>query len=137
MRRYLLDTNVISEIRKLRPHRAVLEWLRGLLVEQIFLSAVTLGELQAGIERTRRNDEMKAREIEAWADMLAGSYNILPMDAACFRMWGRLKEGHPERLAEDAMIAATARVHGLIVATRNERDFHRFGIEVFNPFKLN
>jgi predicted nucleic acid-binding protein len=135
--RYLLDTNVISDVRKLKPHGAVLQWLRGLLPEQIFISAVTPGELQAGIERTRRQDKKKAQEIEAWADLLAGSYNILALDTACFREWGRIKEGHSERLAEDAMIVATALVHGLTVATRNERDFHRLGVEVFNPFKAN
>jgi hypothetical protein len=136
LNRYLLDTNVISEVRKLKPHGAVVEWLSGLLVEQVFLSAVTLGELQSGIERTRRLDAKKAQEIEAWADLLAGSYNVLAMDAASFREWGRIREGHPERLVEDAMIAATALVHGLTVATRNERDFHRFGVRVFNPFKV-
>ena len=137
MNRFLLDTNVISEVRKLKPHGAVLEWLSGLLQEQVFLSAVTLGELQSGIERTRRHDEKKAQEIEAWADLVAGSYNVLAMDAACFREWGRIREGNPERLAEDAMIAATAIVHDLIVATRNERDFHRFPVKVFNPFKVS
>ena len=136
MKRYLLDTNVISEIRKLKPHGAVMEWLRGLASEQIFLSAVTLGELQSGIERTRRQDAKKAREIEAWVNQLAGTYNVLAMDAACFLEWGRIKEGKPERLAEDAMIAATALVHDLIVATRSERDFDRFGVRVFNPFKV-
>jgi len=136
LNRFLLDTNVISEVRKRKPHGAVLEWLRGLATEQMFLSAVTLGELQSGIERTRRPDVKKAQEIEAWADLVAGSYNVLAMDAACLREWGRIKEGKPERLAEDAMIAATALVHDLTVATRNERDFHRFPVKVFNPFKL-
>jgi toxin FitB len=137
LNRFLLDTNVISEVRKLKPHGAVLEWLSGLLQEQVFFSAVTLGELQSGIERTRRQDEKKAQEIEAWADLVAGSYNVLAMDAACFREWGRLREAKPERLAEDAMIAATAIVHDLTVATRNERDFHRFRVKVFNPFKVS
>jgi predicted nucleic acid-binding protein len=137
LNRFLLDTNVISEVRKLKPHGAVLEWLGGLASEQMFLSAVTLGELQSGIERTRRQDAKKAQEIEAWADLVAGSYNVLAMDAACFREWGRLREGSPERLAEDAMIAATALVHNLTVATRNERDFHRFRVRVFNPFKVS
>jgi hypothetical protein len=136
LNRYLLDTNVISEVRKLNPHKVVVEWLSGLLQEQVFLSAVTLGEMQSGIERTRRQNEKKAQEIEAWAGLVAGSYNVLAMDAACLREWGRIKEGKPERLAEDAMIAATALVHDLTVATRNERDFHRFPVKVFNPFKL-
>jgi toxin FitB len=136
LNRFLLDTNVISEVRKLKPHGAVVEWLTGLASEQMFLSAVTLGELQSGIERTRRQDVKKAQEIEAWADLVAGSYNVLAMDAACFREWGRIREGSPELLAEDAMIAATAVVHDLTVATRNERDFHRFRVKVFNPFKV-
>jgi predicted nucleic acid-binding protein len=137
LNRYLLDTNVISEVRKLKPHGAVVEWLSGLASEQMFLSAVTLGEMQSGVERTRRQDGKKAQEIEAWVNQLAGSYAVLAMDAACFREWGRIKEGHPERLAEDAMIAATALVHDLTVATRNERDFHRFRVRVFNPFKVS
>jgi toxin FitB len=62
---------------------------------------------------------------------------VLAMDAACFREWGRIREGNPERLAEDAMIAATALVHDLTVATRNERDFNRFRVRVFNPFKVS
>jgi hypothetical protein len=136
LNRFLLDTNVITEVRKLKPHGAVLEWLRGLATEQMFLSAVTLGELQPGIERTRRQDVKKAQEIETWVDQMAGSHNVLAMDGACFREWGRIKEGNPERLAEDAMIAATALVHDLTVATRNERDFHRFRVRVFNPFKV-
>jgi predicted nucleic acid-binding protein len=137
LNRFLLDTNVISEVRKLKPHGAVLEWLSGLASEQMFVSAVTLGELQSGIERTRRQDVKKAQEIEAWADLVAGSCTVLAMDAACFREWGRLREGSPERLADDAMIAATALVHNLTVATRNERDFHRFRVRVFNPFKVS
>jgi len=135
LNRYLLDTNVISEVRKPKPHGAVVEWLSGLASEQMFISAVTLGEIQSGIERTRLQDAKKAQEIEAWVNQLAGSYAVLPMDAACFREWGRLREGKPERLAEDAMIAATAIVHGLTLATRNERDFRSFRVKVFNPFK--
>ena len=135
MNRYLLDTNVISEVRKPKPHGAVVEWLSGLASEQMFISAVTLGEMQSGIERTRLQNAKKAQEIEAWVNQLAGSYAVLPMDAACFREWGRLREGKPERLAEDAMIAATAIVHGLTLATRNERDFRSFRVKVFNPFK--
>lgn len=135
MNRYLLDTNVVSELRKRKPHGAVVAWLRGLREHQLFLSAVTMGELQAGIELTREQDANKAGEIERWADQLGGSYRILPMDASCFREWGRLMHGKSDRLIEDGMIAATARVHGLIVATRNEHDFESFDVRVFNPFK--
>jgi len=135
MSKYLLDTNVVSELRKPKPHGAVVAWLRDLRDEQLFLSAVTMGELQAGVERTRHQDPAKASEIEAWVDRLADSYQILPMDAACFREWGRLMHGKAGRLIEDVMIAATARVHDLIVATRNERDFKQLQVNVVNPFQ--
>lgn len=135
MNRYLLDTNIVSELRKRRPHGAVVAWVNDLQDEQLFLSAVTLGEVQAGIERTRRQDPAKASEIESWADQLASSYQILPMDTTCFREWGRIIDRKPEELLEDAMIAATARVHDLIVATRNEEDFKRLDVRIFNPFK--
>lgn len=135
MNRFLLDTNVISELRKPRPHGAVVAWIAGLQDEQLFLSAVTMGELQAGIERTRRQDPSKAADIESWADQLAASFRVLPMDTLCFRECGRIIDRKPYQLFEDAMIAATARVHQLIVATRNEADFKRLDIRIFNPFK--
>ena len=135
MRRYLLDTNVISEVRKRKSHGAVLVWLRELRSEQILLSAVTMGELQSGIELIRRHDSQKAREIETWVDQLESSYHVLPMDSACFRECGRLMGRRASHLFENAMIAATAQVHDLIVATRNESDFQQFGVPIFNPFK--
>lgn len=135
MNQYLLDTNVVSELRKPRPHGAVLAWINNQQDEQLFLSAVTLGELQVGIERLRRQDTAKAREIELWAEQLAASYQILPMDTTCFREWGRIIARKPDELLEDAMIAATARVHHLIVATRNEGDFKRLDVSIVNPFK--
>ncbi len=135
MNRYLLDTNVISEVRLRRPHGALLAWLEHQDEEQLSLSAVTIGELQAGVERTRRQDQAKATEIESWIEQLIASYRVLPMDAVCLREWGRLMHRKPGDLMEDAMIAATARVHGLIVATRNERDFAQFDVRIVNPFK--
>jgi hypothetical protein len=135
MNRYLLDTNVVSELRKPRPHGAVVAWASDQQEEQLYLSAVTLGELQAGIERTRRQDPVKATELELWADQVASSFQVLPMDATCFREWGRIIDRRPDELLEDAMIAATARVHNLIVATRNEGDFKQLDVRIFNPFK--
>ncbi|HEX3473227.1 MAG TPA: type II toxin-antitoxin system VapC family toxin [Silvibacterium sp.] len=131
---YLLDTNVISELRKPRPHGGVVAWIERVPEHQLFLSALSLGELQAGVERTRRQDSGKAAAIERWIDQLAGSYQILPMDASAFREWARLMDGRPEQLMEDAMIAATARVRGLIVVTRNVRDFTPFLVQIVNPF---
>lgn len=132
--RYLLDTNVVSELRKPRPHGGVVAWLESINDAQLFLSAVTLGEIQAGIELTREQNAEKASEIEAWLELLAGAYNVLPMDAATFRAWARLMHRKSDTLYEDAMIAATAQVHGLTVATRNVTDFNAFGIPIFNPF---
>jgi toxin FitB len=109
--KYLLDTNVVSELRKPKRHGAVVAWLDGLDASQMFLAAVTLGELQSGIELTRKQDPAKAQEIEAWVDGLAGSLQVLPMDGACFREWARLMHGKRGDLLEDGMIAATARVH--------------------------
>jgi len=137
MKRFLLHTNVVSELRKPKPRGAVVAWLSRAGDDQLFLSAVTLGELQAGIERTRAQDAKKAQEIESWVDQLADSIQVLPMDAPCFREWAHLMNGKSDTLVEDAMIAATARVRGLTVATRNVRDFTELGVALLNPFLAN
>jgi predicted nucleic acid-binding protein len=134
--RYLLDTNIISEIHQPRPQGAVVAWFDSLRDEQVYLSAVTLLELQGGIERTRKQDVAKAVAIEVWVDELEKSATILPMDGRCFRETAFLMAGKQEDLFYDAMIAATARAHGLVVCTRNEKDFKHFGVEILNPFKL-
>ena len=131
---YLLDTNVVSELRRPRPHGAVLAWLQAVDDAQLFISAVTLGEIQAGIELTREQDIDKASEIEAWHDQVAAAYTVLPLDAAAFREWARLMHRRSDTLYEDAMIAATARVHGLTVVSRNVADFKALGMEALNPF---
>jgi predicted nucleic acid-binding protein len=131
---YLLDTNVVSELRKTRPHAGVLAWLSDVPEDSILISVVTLGELQAGVERTRRQDPVKAAEIEAWLDGVSDREGILPMDGRVFREWARLMAGSPLQLAQDAMIAATARVHRLTVVTRNVRDFRSFDVPALDPF---
>ena len=115
-------------MRKPRPHGAVLAWIESQQEQQLFISAVTLGELQSGIERLRQRDTDKANEIESWLDQVEDSYQVLPMDGRCFREWARLMHEKPDQLLEDGMIAATARIHDLIVATRNERDFREFDV---------
>ncbi len=132
---YLLDTNIVSELRKIRPHGAVVSWLQGVADADLHLSAVTLGEIQAGIEITREQDEIKAASIEAWVDQVATAYNVLPMDAATFRLWARLMHRQSNTVYEDAMVAATALVRKLTVVTRNVRDFERFQVPLFNPFE--
>lgn len=134
---YLLDTNVVSELRRPRPHGGVVAWLDSLNDTQLHLSAVTLGEIQAGVEITREQDTAKAKHIEAWLEQVAATFNVLPMDAATFRAWAKLMHRKSDTLYEDAMIAATAGVHGLTVATRNVADFKALGIEVFNPFSFS
>jgi predicted nucleic acid-binding protein len=131
---FLLDTNVVSELRKVRPHGAVVAWLEGVADAELYLSAVTLGEIQAGIEITREQDTAKAADIEAWADQVGATYNVLPMDAVTFRLWAKLMHRQSDTVYEDAMIAASALVHKLTVVTRNVRDFERFQVPVFNPF---
>jgi len=133
--KYLLDTNVVSELRKPKPHGAVVAWIEGLRDDQLYISAVTVGELQRGIERVRRQDAQKALEISHWVDQLELSDNVLPMDALCFLEWARLMEGKSDYLLEDAMIAAAARVHAPTVATRNQNDFALFAVKLINPFR--
>ena len=135
MIRYLIDTNVVSEFRKPKPHGGAVAWLQSLELGQGFFSAVTFGEIQRGVELTRRQDPVKANEIEAWAAQLERTSQVLFMDAACFREYARLTHRRSDTLGENSMIAATTRVHGLTVATRNERDFAPFDVAVLNPFK--
>ncbi|MGB9030180.1 MAG: type II toxin-antitoxin system VapC family toxin [Acidobacteriaceae bacterium] len=131
---YLLDTNVVSELRKARPHGGVIAWLGSVSTSQLYLCAFTLGELQAGAERTRRQDQKKATEIDAWIDEIPAVWEIISMNAPIFREWARLMAGKSDELFEDAMIAATARVRGFTVVTRNVKDFRHFHVEVLNPF---
>ncbi|MDP2817078.1 MAG: type II toxin-antitoxin system VapC family toxin [Polaromonas sp.] len=132
---YLLDTNVISELRRPRPHGAGIAWLESVADIDLHVSAVSLGEIQAGIEITRDQNEAKALEIERWADLMAASYNVLPMDAEAFRIWAKLMHRRSDTLYEDAMIAATAIRHQLTVVTRNAADFSTFGVQLLNPFE--
>ncbi|MGO8757426.1 MAG: type II toxin-antitoxin system VapC family toxin [Terracidiphilus sp.] len=131
---YLLDTNVVSELRKRKPHGAVLAWFDATPADSIQIPAVALGELQAGVEKTRLQDPLKASEIEQWIDRIMRTWMVQGMDGEAFREWARLMASTSDDLAADAMIAATARVHGMVVVTRNVKDFARFGVRVFNPF---
>jgi predicted nucleic acid-binding protein len=134
---YLLDTSVVTELRKNRPQGAVVAWLHSVPDEELFISAWTLGELQAGVERTREQDKERAAAIESWIDQVANAYEVVPMDAAIVREWARLMHGRPEQSLEDAMIAATARVRRLLVVTRNAREFASLGVKAMSPFDLS
>ncbi len=131
---YLLDTNIISELRRVKPHGAVVAWIQNVDDKDLFVSSVTIGEIQAGIEITRDQDLEKADQLEKWLGLVADTYNVISMDASIFRSWAKLMHKASETLYEDAMIAATAKVHHLIVVTRNIADFRSFGVKLFNPF---
>ena len=132
---FLLDTNVVSELRRPRPHGNVLDWIADVPAEQLSVSAVTVGEIQAGIEITREQDVAKAEELEVWLDQVLASYAVLPMDAATFREWARLMHRRSDTITEDAMTASTAIVHRLTVVTRNVRDFAQIDVDLQNPFE--
>ena len=131
---YLLDTNIVSETRKPRPHPQVMAWIQSVPQHELFLASVTLGELQKGVELLRPRDSALAARIDAWIGVVASASEVLPADDPVFREWARMTGGRRELKWEDALIAATARVHGLTVATRNTRDFSPFQVPVFNPF---
>jgi predicted nucleic acid-binding protein len=130
----LLDTNVVSELRKPRPHGGVLAWIQSVEDAELYLASVTIGEIQAGIELTREQDAAKAVEIERWLDQVCDTFSILTMDGPAFRRWAQLMHRQSGTLYEDAMIAAIAKVHQLTVVTRNVSDFSRFEVPLLNPF---
>lgn len=132
---YLLDTNVVSELRKKKPHGAVVAWVQSVDNKDLYLSSVTLAEIQAGIEITRDQDAERAAELEAWLDQVAATYNILDLDGNAFRTWAKLMHKKSDTLYEDGMIAAIAKVNKLIVVTRNVTDFESFDVKLLNPFE--
>jgi len=112
-----------------------MKWLAAQEASALYISAMTVGELQRGIELTRAQDAPKARDIEVWLEQVMASGQVLAMDAAVCREWARLMHGRTNTLIEDAFIAATALVHRLTVATRNVRDFKALGVASINPFE--
>jgi len=131
---FLLDTNVVSELRRPSPHGAVLAWLQGVDDADLYLASVTIAEIQAGIELSREQDPAKAAEITLWLDQVSDTFNILTMDGPAFRCWAQLMHRQSETLYEDAMIAAVAKVHHLTVVMRNVADFTPFEVPLLNPF---
>lgn len=132
----LLDTVVLSELRKARPSTAVVRWLSNQRDSDLFLSVVSLGEIERGIEMKRTSDPAFADVLERWLDDLVHLYGdrILPVTPAVARRWGKLAANIGNDSA-DLLIAATAIAHGLQVATRNVRHFAATGVGVVDPFK--
>ena len=134
---YLIDTNVISELRNLRrSNPGVLEWFSGVDESQLFISALTLGEIRKGVELLRgSNDLPQAALIEGWLDAVAKRYSdrVLPVDADVADVWGQMNAIRPVS-AIDGLIAATAKAHDLVLVTRNISDVEGLGVELLNPF---
>jgi len=133
---YLIDSNVIAELRKRdRADETVRHWFEGVDDEELFLSVLTLGEIRRGIESIQRRDRPRALALNRWLHGLAAGYEtrILPVDQKVADEWGRLNASTTVPVI-DGLLAATARVHGLTLVTRNTRDVARTGVPFLNPF---
>lgn len=131
---YLLDTNVVSELRRVKPHGAVLAWIDSVRSDDLAISAITIGEIQRGIELTGETDPQKAKELTRWLDSLQLGIRVIPLDADCMIRWAQFMHRKSPTLVADAMIAATASVHNLTIVTRDTVDFSVFPVIVLNPF---
>jgi predicted nucleic acid-binding protein len=133
---YLVDTNVVSEPSKRPADGGVIDWLALTPERHLFTSAMTIGEIRRGIELVRRRNSPRASVLDTWlADVVTQfAERIVPVDRQIADEWGRLDAAGPVPFV-DGLIAATARVRGWIVATRNTRDFDRLGVETYNPFE--
>jgi predicted nucleic acid-binding protein len=133
---YLLDTNVISELRKgERADAKVTAWFAGVAEEEIFLSVLTIGEIRRGIESVRRRDPDSAAVLDRWLDQLSESHGdrVVPIDRAIAEEGGRMNVPDPLPVV-DGLLAATARVLGLTLVTRNVADVEGTGVELLDPF---
>ena len=133
---FLLDTNVLSEVRKgARGDASVRAWMEGAETEELFVSVMVLGEIRRGIERIQSRDQAQARALEGWLQSLTTEFadRILLVDERVADQWGRLGLRQPAPLL-DALLAATALVHDLIVVSRDEAGFRHTGVPVVNPF---
>lgn len=134
--KFLLDTNVIAELRKgSRANARVSAWFASLDPDAVFLSVLTVGEIRRGIENVRRRDGRAARALERWLRRIVVQHRdrILPIDSAIAEEWGRVNVPDPVPVV-DGLLAATAKVHEMTLATRNEKDVARTGIRLLNPF---
>jgi toxin FitB len=132
---YLIDTNVVSETRRRRPDRSVLEWLAETAPHERHLSVLTLGELRRGIERRRRTDKRAAQQLETWLDELVAEHRqrIMPITSQIADRWGTLGVRDPVPII-DGLLAATALVHGWTLVTRNIAEVEGTGVRTLNPF---
>ena len=133
---FLLDTNILSELRKAnRCDAGVRDWVEGTPAEELYVSVLVLGEIRQGVERIRMRDPAQARALEKWLQRLSTEFadRILPVDERVADQWGRLGLLQPVPTL-DAFLAATALVHDLTVVSRDEEGFRRTGVRMINPF---
>jgi predicted nucleic acid-binding protein len=132
---FLLDTNVVSEARKPRPHPRVAAWFNSVSGSELYISVLVVGEIRQGIDRLRHRDPGQAGVYEAWLGLLRRDYGdrVIPITARVAEEWGRLSAPDPLP-AIDGLMAATARVHDLTFVTRNVADVTDTGVRVLNPF---
>ena len=133
---FLLDTNVIAEVRKPSGDRNVRAWFASVSGDELYLSVLVLGEIRQGIERLRPRDPAQAGVFETWLSTISGDYSdrVIPVSADVAQQWGRLNV--PDSLPViDGLMAATAKVHGLTFVTRNTRHVERAGVSLLNPFE--
>ena len=133
--KYLLDTNVLSELRRPEPNRGVMRWYNATLDADMHLSVMTIGEFRKGLARLRRKDAERAAGLALWLDHLLAPYEsrVLPVTPEIANIWGELNDPKPLPII-DAFIAATAIVHDMVLVTRNYKDFERTGARLLNPF---
>jgi len=134
--KYLLDTNVLRELGKTSPHKNVAAWLRSVDDTDLAISALTVREITKGVAKLRKTKPETAAALSATVAAIFDAFEdrILPIDRAVAAAWGEAL-GESEKHIDDAGLAATARVHGLLVVTRNVRDFDGRGVKVVDPFK--
>jgi toxin FitB len=135
---YLIDTNVVSELRRPKRSLSVVAWFSSVSPDGLYLSVLTLGELRQGIESMRRKDPAAAHALERWFNGICADFSekILPVDAVVAERWGRLSQEQPIP-SIDGLLAATAAVHDLTIVTRNVADFERSGVALINPFAFS
>ena len=135
---FLLDTNVISELRKRdRCDARVAAWYARIPEADLFISVVVTGEIRKGVERLRPRDPRQAETFARWLQEIQWSYaeRILPIDARVADVWGRISAIRPVPVV-DGLLAATARAHDMILVTRNTSDVDGLGAAVLNPFEV-
>lgn len=133
---YLLDTNVLSELRKTQANQNIVDWVKSVKADTLYTSILVVGEIRRGIERLQKRDPRQATVYANWLESLKEDYaeRILPIDIRVTETWGRMTSHDPLPII-DSLLAATAQVHQMTLVTRNISDVERTGVSLLNPFE--